>query len=412
MNALFTVSEITREIKEVLELNLPAVWITGEISNCVHHSSGHLYFTLKDERAQLSAVMWRNRNAMLTFTPRDGMNVNVYGAIRVYEKRGTYQVDVSRMLPAGIGDLQMAFEELKNKLLQEGLFETEHKKPIPPFPQRIGIITSQTGAALHDILTVLNRRLPSVEKILRPAQVQGEGAARDIVDALNEMNEYNQIDVIILGRGGGSLEDLWAFNEEPVARAIYSSHIPVITAIGHEVDYTISDFVADERAPTPSAAAELVVPDRLNLLSLVRHTRNHVINGVSQSLTAMKHQLDRLLKSYAFRRPLDVIFQQRQHTDDVFHRICSNTARKLENEGQRLQYVQQTLHSLHPQAILNRGYTIVLDRDNKNIIKHINQIETNQLIDIFFSQGSVDAEVKTIIPDRRVFDIEKRDNID
>jgi exodeoxyribonuclease VII large subunit len=224
----YSVSEITREIQQLLELNIPTIWVQGELSGFVHHSSGHLYFTLKDKEAQIACVMWKSRALALTFTPQNGIKVNVYGAVRVYEKRGTYQLDILKMLPAGIGELQLLYEALKEKLYNEGLFDVSRKKPLPAFPERIGIVTSPTGAAIRDIVTVLNRRFPAAVKILRPTLVQGEGAAEDIARAIQDFNDYHNVDVLIIGRGGGSPEDLWAFNEEKVARAIFSSTIHTI----------------------------------------------------------------------------------------------------------------------------------------------------------------------------------------
>ena len=263
---VITITELTRQIKFSLESSFPRVWVEGEISNFKQHTSGHLYFTLKDEGAQLSALMWRSRVANLTFQPEDGMKVIARGSITVYPPRGNYQLDVDQIQPLGLGELQLAFERLKQKLDAEGLFDAEHKKPIPEFPECIGLVTSETGAALQDIRSVLSRRHPSVEVVLAPVRVQGAGAAEEIADAIKYLNQYGGIDVLIVGRGGGSLEDLWAFNEEVVARAIYASKIPIISAVGHEIDFSIADFVADLRAPTPSAAAELVVRDRTELL--------------------------------------------------------------------------------------------------------------------------------------------------
>src|SRR5450830_1303089 len=256
---ILSVTEITHRIKGVLEMGFSEVWVQGEISNCKNHSSGHLYFTLKDGSASLSAVMWRSRVAQLLFRPNDGMKVIVWGNITVYEPRGNYQIDCLQIQPVGIGELQLAFDRLKQKLSAEGLFDEAHKKPLPEYPEKIGIVTSPTGAAIQDMLNILARRFPALEVIVAPVKVQGIGAAEEIAEAIQDLNSLSDIDVIIVGRGGGSLEDLWAFNEEVVARAIYSSRIPIVSAVGHEIDFSISDFVADLRAPTPSAAAELVV---------------------------------------------------------------------------------------------------------------------------------------------------------
>jgi len=259
---IYTVSELTREIKQVLETGFPCLWVEGEISNFKRHSSGHLYFTLKDENSQIRCAMWRYRANDLIFRPEDGMKVLVQGNLQVYEPGGYYQIIVQQVQPAGVGELQLAFEQLKKKLYAEGLFDEAHKKPIPIFPERIGVITSPTGAAIRDIISVITRRFPIAQIILAPVRVQGPGAKEEIVQAIQDFNEFGEVDVLIVGRGGGSLEDLWAFNEEVVARAIFTSKIPIISAVGHEIDFSISDFVADRRAPTPSAAAEMAVPDR------------------------------------------------------------------------------------------------------------------------------------------------------
>jgi len=281
---VYSVAEITREIKVLLETTIPVIWVEGEISNLKFHSSGHLYFSLKDKDSQIGGVMWRSRNASLFFTPQDGIKVLAMGKVTVYEKRGYYQFDVIKMQPAGIGELQLAFEQLKNRLQEEGLFDEEIKKPLPQYPEKIGIVTSPTGAAIQDLLNILNRRSPGIEISLKPVKVQGEGAAPEIATAIDEFNEYGKVDVLIIGRGGGSLEDLWAFNEEVVARAIFRSNIPVISAVGHEIDFSISDFVADLRAPTHSAAAELAVLDRAELLNRILQYRKTIFE-ISESFT-------------------------------------------------------------------------------------------------------------------------------
>ncbi len=249
---IYTVSSLTHEIKMLLETSFPRLWVEGEISNYKAHSSGHIYFTLKDENAQIRCAMWRFKAGELLFRLEDGLKVIVEADIQVYEKSGNYQLIVQQLQPAGIGALQLAFEQLKQRLRAEGLFDEAHKKPLPTFPERVGVITSPTGAAIRDIISVVHRRFPAVQLILYPVRVQGEGAAEEIVHAIKDFNEFKEVDVLIVGRGGGSLEDLWAFNEEKVARAIYASRIPVVSAVGHEVDFSISDFVADRRAATPT----------------------------------------------------------------------------------------------------------------------------------------------------------------
>jgi exodeoxyribonuclease VII large subunit len=396
---IFSVSELTREIKILLETNIPYVWLVGEISNFTHHSSGHMYFSVKDQDAQISCVIWRTRNTTLLFSPHDGMKVMLYGCVRLYEKRGTYQFDIARMIPAGVGELQIAFEQLKARLREEGLFDDDHKKPIPAFPEKVGVITSPTGAAVQDIMHILRRRFPPVQIVLRPAQVQGENAAQDIAAAIDEFNEFGNIDVMIVGRGGGSLEDLWPFNEEAVARAIYRSAIPVVSAVGHETDFSISDFVADLRAPTPSAAAELVVPDQGEVLNHVHHLDNQNRANVSFLINTFRDQLKRLQSSYGFRRPADIISQYRQRIDDLFHSGIVSLNHQLTLESNRLAQVQKQLAGLHPNSILKRGYSICYRRRDNTVIRQAQQVRKSELIHVQFFQGSADGQVVEVFND-------------
>ena len=286
-----TVFEATRRIKFLLETELLPMQVEGEISNFLHHNSGHMYFSIKDAKAQMPCVMWSGRNSTLPFKPADGMKVRVDGRITVYERRGAYQLDVMTMQPAGIGPLQEAFERLKARLAAEGLFEESRKKRIPVYPARIGIVTSETGAAVRDIISVIRRRWPVAELILRPALVQGATASADIAAAIEELNSFGSIEVMIVGRGGGSLEDLWAFNEEIVARAIAASAVPVISAVGHQIDFTIADFVADLRAPTPSVAGELVVPDMLEFGEQIAGLLQRAFRQVESNIYHGRQQL-------------------------------------------------------------------------------------------------------------------------
>ncbi|MCK5594876.1 exodeoxyribonuclease VII large subunit, partial [bacterium] len=264
----------------MLEENFPSIWVEGEISNCRMPSSGHIYFTLKDEQSQLNAVFFRGANLKTKFRIEDGLKVLALGNISVYQRRGNYQLIVGLLQPRGIGELQLAFEQLKRKLQKEGLFAPEHKNPIPLFPKKIGIVTSPTGAAIRDILNVINRRFRQVEILVNPVRVQGEGAGEEIAKAIDEFNKMKKVDVLIVGRGGGSMEDLWAFNEEVVARAIYNSNIPIISAVGHEIDFVISDFVADLRAPTPSAAAELVVGEMEQIILKIGNFQTRIVTAL------------------------------------------------------------------------------------------------------------------------------------
>src|SRR3990172_5978625 len=303
---ILTVSDLTKEIKLSLEKTFSRISVIGEISNFKAQVSGHWYFNLKDSDAVINCVMWRGFNNQVFFTPQDGMKVIVNGKLTVYPPRGNYQIDARSMKPAGLGELQEAFEKLKQKLELEGLFDEEHKKPIPSFPNRIGIVTAIDGAAFRDMISVAERRYPLVELVIAPARVQGSGAADTIVRSLKRLNKGKDIDVIIVGRGGGSIEDLWAFNEEIVARAIYSSAIPVISGIGHEVDFTIADYVADLRAPTPSVAMELATPDMGEIFAFISDFSYYTTNNLLNMIDDSRSKIDGILNSYSFRYPLDL----------------------------------------------------------------------------------------------------------
>ncbi len=388
---VLSVSEITRQIKFSLENHFQRVWVEGEISNRKLHTSGHLYFTLKDEGAQISATMWRNRVAHLLFTPEDGMKVIARGAITVYPPRGNYQIDVDQLQPVGLGELQVAFERLKQRLAAEGLFDQERKRPIPEFPQRIGIITSETVAALQDIRSVLSRRMPSVEVILLPVRVQGPDAAEEISGAIAEMNSYENVDVMIVGRGGGSLEDLWAFNEEIVARAIAASRIPIISAVGHEIDFSIADFVADLRAPTPSAAAELVVRSRTELLEVLRNLCYTMRESVEQYVTTGEDRVQNLISSYSFNRPVDLMRESRQRIDEFERSLSSSFSHALKLAERRHDGTRQRLEALSPRAALKRGYTMV--RRNGVLISSSHLLHDGDEATIQFHDGSVRTKV-------------------
>jgi exodeoxyribonuclease VII large subunit len=388
---ILTVSEVTRRIKQTLESGFPAVTVQGELSNTKLHTSGHFYFTLKDDQAQISGVMWRSRMQGMSFRPEDGMKVIVNGRLTVYEVRGVYQIDAASIRPLGIGELQIAFEKLKQKLAAEGLFEEARKRPLPQYPRVIGIVTSETGAALHDMLTVFRRRFPGLTVILRSAKVQGPGAAEDIAAGIAELNEYAGPDVIIVGRGGGSLEDLWAFNEEIVARAIASSRIPVVSAVGHEVDFTIADFVADLRAPTPTAAAELTVRDRRALLEILRDSSYTMRQNVEMMLEDRRKTIANLLKSYAFNRPIDLVRQLSQRFDEAGRYLESSTDHLFALTRSRYTGLHQRIAALDPRLVLRRGYAIV-SRDGA-IVNGKAELNTEDLIDLEFHDGTVRSKV-------------------
>ena len=314
---ILTVSELTARIRVLIEGEFPDLWVEGEVSNFRQAQSGHLYFTLKDERAQVRCVCFRNEARMLKFRPEDGLRVTVRGALSVYEARGEYQIYVQHIDPVGLGALQLAFEQLKQRLEAEGLFAAERKKPLPLLPRRIGLVTSPTGAAVRDILRVLRRRYPNAHVVLFPVRVQGEGAAKEIVEALRYFNKKRLADVLILARGGGSLEDLWAFNEEIVARAVAASQIPIICGVGHETDFTIADFAADVRAATPSAAAEIVVRSREEFDRHIGELDRRLVERLRYMLLERRHRIQQLTGDRAFRRLPDLVRQRRQRVDEL-----------------------------------------------------------------------------------------------
>ncbi len=350
---ILTVSRLTQLIKGVLEENFEHVWVEGEVSNLAMPLSGHLYFTLKDAGAQLRCVMFRASARVLKFKPKDGMGLIVRGRVSLFEPRGEYQLIVEYLEPQGIGALQLAFAQLKERLAKEGLFDEAHKKPIPKLPQRIGVVTSVTGAAIHDILNVLDRRFANVEVIICPVKVQGEGAAAEIAGAVKDFNRYGNIDVIIVGRGGGSMEDLWAFNEETVARAIYHSRIPVISAVGHEVDFTIADFVADLRAPTPSAAAELVVKSKAELSAGLDALSHRLRQGIRHLLSEHRGKMQTLAGS--LKDPSMLLGHLAQRIDDLGERLDYAWRGELKRKNDRLAYLANGLRLTNPAVQVERG---------------------------------------------------------
>lgn len=349
---IYTVSQLTREIKTLLEGALPDVWVEGEISNCKQAASGHIYFSLKDAQSQLTCAFFKGANQGLKFTLADGQQALCGGRIGVYEPRGAYQLYVERVEPKGLGALQLAFEQLKERLQKEGLFDPARKRPLPAAPERIGIVTSPTGAVIHDIIQNLDGRFPTV--ILNPAKVQGEGAAVEIARAIAEFNALGSVDVLIVGRGGGSLEDLWAFNEEVVARAIAASRIPVISAVGHEPDVTISDFVADVRAATPTAAARELVQRKLALTQRVAETRDALAEAIGGILEALHERLDDVSLRLEARHPQVFLNEQRVHLEDLARRLQRQMAHQLQFTAERLLRLRRALEVSRPQAVLER----------------------------------------------------------
>ncbi|UCC80568.1 MAG: exodeoxyribonuclease VII large subunit [Candidatus Zixiibacteriota bacterium] len=394
---IYSISELTREIKVILEDTFLKVWVEGEISNYTHHSSGHRYFTLKDQNAQIRCVMWKWQGKYLFFEPQDGIKVKASGQITVYEKSGQYQLVVSSMQPAGIGELELSFQQLKKKLSEEGLFDPEQKKPIPEFPGTIGIITSPTGAAIRDILNITRRRAPWVKIMLWPVLVQGEGAAAQISHAIRRFNQLDLVDLLIVGRGGGSLEDLWAFNEEEVARAIFDSRIPVISAVGHEIDFSISDFVADLRAPTPSAAAEIAVPDGEGLLlRLVDYARD--LYALSRSvIDDSSNRLTEVTARYGFRKPMEMIVQRAQRCDELTNLINIHSSHKMERLRRESQALFEKLEVVSPKAVMKRGFSYCRDKEGR-AVKSFKQVAINDKIDIILYEGGMESRVTRIVP--------------
>jgi exodeoxyribonuclease VII large subunit len=396
---IYTVSEITKKIKDILEGSIPKIWVEGEISNYTLHSSGHRYFSLKDENSQIRCVFWRFRNNSLKFEPEDGMKVIALGNITVYQRGGQYQLDVILLQPAGIGKLELEFQRLKEKLAREGLFDEEHKLPLPEFPETIGVVTSPTGAAIRDIIKIIHRRFPSVRIIINPVRVQGKEAAEEIAQAIKEFNQYKEVDLLIVGRGGGSLEDLWAFNEEIVARAIYNSKIPIISAVGHEIDFTIADFVADLRAPTPSAAAELAVKDRTELLKEMNSIFRKLIYFQSNLIEYSKQRLKGLMESYGLRRPMDFVIQRSQRTDDLLKTLIKSIKNSFEFRKKSLSLVLGKLNALSPLAVFERGFSLTRKLPELIVIKDASWLEVDDLVEVKFLKGKIESKVKKIDKD-------------
>lgn len=436
---IYTITRLNREVRAVLEGSFPpSLWVRGEISNLARPSSGHIYFSLKDRHSQVRCAMFKSANRHLRFTPENGQEVLVRAGVSLYEGRGEFQLSVEHMEPVGAGALQQAFEKLKQRLLEEGLFAEEHKQPIPAFPGTIGVVTSPTGAAVRDIIQVLGRRYAIADVIIYPVSVQGEGAAQQIAETIDEANRRQECDVLILARGGGSLEDLWSFNEEIVARAIYRSLIPVVSGIGHEIDYTIADFVADRRAATPSAAAELVSPDvaalqsRLNTLHSQLYLRiTNLLAGRLRDVTQLNKRLPRptyLLQNMAqrmddlairlklaldngialrearlnrfedtlrSRNPLRRLVGYRIKCTDLEKHLQNHLIRRLQAWKKQLDFLSHSLKTVSPFATLERGYAIVTDED-ENIVRRADQLRENAEISTRFSKGNIRSTVNRV----------------
>lgn len=391
----FSVSELNSYIKSIFENNrtLASVSVRGEISNFTNHRSGHLYFSLKDADGQIRAVMFRSRAASLKFLPESGMKVIIHGSVTVYPRDGSYQIYVSSMQPDGIGALYLAYEQMKARLAEEGLFDDIYKKPIPEYPSRIGVITSPTGAAVRDIINVTGRRFPMAEIYVYPALVQGEGAEESLIRALDYLDRSRLCDVIIIGRGGGSIEDLWAFNSERLARRIFDAEVPVISAVGHETDFTICDFVADMRAPTPSAAAEIAVPDRRELMMRLDSYYERLSSALVAKVSRAKDRLEYLKNTAIAHSPENIIKIKREQLSrySELSEIIINS--RLERSRERLALAAEKANALSPLSILSRGYSIA-ECDGK-VLRSVNELSVGDEFDLIMSDGVIGAKVNT-----------------
>ena len=395
MSTVLKVSQINTYIKSLIDddINLKNIYITGEISNFTnHYRTGHLYFTLKDEKSAIKAVMFRTSASRLRFEPENGMKVLIRGSVSVFERDGTYQIYCDDMIPEGVGELTIAFEQLKEKLSKEGLFDEEHKKELPQYPARIGVITSPTGAALQDILTVLSRRYPSGEIVFEGVQVQGDSAAPQIAAAIRKFNSLKGADVLIVGRGGGSIEDLWAFNEEIVARAIFESEIPVVSAVGHETDFTIADFVSDMRAPTPSAAAEIVAPDYREILYAADKTLDGMIDVIEKKIYRYRMNLMATQKIISDRSPHRMIEFYSGCLEACYTKIRNDLKSKVDFYENALMHYTGKLEATSPLKVLARGYSVVFD-ENMMTVRSVENLMEDDKIKIRLSDGTIDCTV-------------------
>lgn len=390
---IHTVSEITTIVKNLLEEKIGNIYVKGEISGLKIPESGHCYFSLKDEFNQIKVALFKYSAKRLNIELKDGQEVVIFGKLSIYGKKSEYQIIAEDIQISGIGDLLLKFEKLKKKLAEKGLFDESRKRPIPEFPCKVGIITSRTGAAIRDILNILSRRYTDLEIIIKPVLVQGDEAPGQIIEAIKILNEIGDIDVIVLARGGGSIEDLWAFNDENLAYAIYESKIPIISAVGHEIDWTIADFVADLRAPTPSAAAELLVPDKNELLKILNRQMRNIYNLTLSILNNSKEKLNSLIKRYAFKIPERIYEEQVQRLDDVIINLNEIMDMKLKELDEKILNMNDKLNILNPLTILKRGFSIVYDEKGR-LVKESEKVLKNENIKIKLYKGKLIAQVK------------------
>ena len=394
---VLSVWELTSQIKDLLEGSFPAVWVAGEISNFSRPSSGHCYLTLKDDRAQLRAAIWRSTAARLRFDLHDGLEVICRGHVDVYAPRGTYQLIIEQIQPKGMGALELALRQLRERLAREGLFAADRKRPLPRFVRRIAVVTSPTGAAIRDFLQVLGRRWRGADVLIVPSRVQGEGAAEEIAAAIGQVNRLAQpVDCLVVTRGGGSLEDLWAFNEEAVVRAIFASRIPVISAVGHEIDVTLADLVADVRALTPSEAAELVAPAADELAARLRQYQRRLLTGLRMRASAARSRLDALARHQVFRRPLARVHDLARRLDEAESRLGRAIRGRLRLARQEADRAASQLQSLSPLAVLGRGYSLTQRTADGRVIRHAAELAPGQQITTRFAAGKVISRVEQI----------------
>ncbi|MGD9014535.1 MAG: exodeoxyribonuclease VII large subunit [Candidatus Omnitrophota bacterium] len=393
---IYTVSELTQDLKLIIESSFTSIWLEGEISNFTHHLSGHMYFSLKDKNAVISACLFKNVNQRIKFKLEDGLSVICFGQITVYGKRGQYQIVIERIEPKGMGALQLAFEQLKERLFREGLFDSIHKKPIPVMPFCVGVVTSVSGAAVRDILEILTTEAGFLRLILRPTMVQGKEAKYDIAQAIAEFNQFSQADVLIVGRGGGSLEDLWAFNEEEVARAIFNSQIPIISAVGHEVDTTIADLVADLRAPTPSAAAKIIAHKKKEVLRNLAQSCLLLSNALREKVRHLQERFNLISTSPALRHPLQRIEEFQQDVDNLTRSVFLATQHIVQIAEDKLVAVSGKFQALNPISILARGFSLTTTLNGK-IVKQADYLKKGELVNTKLAKGSFQSEVKQIL---------------
>jgi exodeoxyribonuclease VII large subunit len=394
---VFTVSQLTGLIKDVLETSFPEVWVSGEISDVARPRSGHCYFTIKDDKSQLRGVMWRSTVARVRFDLRDGLEVVCRGRVEVYAPRGSYQLIVREIHPKGAGALELALRQLRDKLAAEGLFDPGRKRPLPPFIRRLAVVTSLTGAAIRDFLEVLRRRFRGIDVLVAPVRVQGEGAAAEIAQAIATVNRLAvPVDALVLTRGGGSLEDLWAFNEEAVVRAIAASGVPVVSAVGHDIDVTLSDLAADVRAATPSEAAELVAPATAEVAEQLRQTRRRLRAALRARVAAAGAALEALQMSRAMRRPRDLVHDRARWIDELEGRAARAMRTRVRSARQQIEAAADRLHALSPLGVLGRGYSITQTLDDGEVVRDASTLSRNRQILTRFARGRAVSRVESV----------------